>query len=54
MTAGTANAITAQLRGDLVVEGDMHLFMVFQRLFPGPPRSVTERTTRGVLEGRRR
>ena len=38
---GKANAMTAQLRGDLVVEGDLHLLMVFQRLFPGPPRSST-------------
>jgi hypothetical protein len=38
---GTANATAAQLRGALVVEGDLHLLMVFQRLFPGPPRSST-------------
>jgi hypothetical protein len=35
---GTANCLTAQLRGVLEVEGDLHLLMVFQRLFPGPPR----------------
>jgi hypothetical protein len=40
---GTANAMTAQLRGVLVAEGDLHLLMVFQRLFPGPPRSSTAR-----------
>jgi len=40
---GTANAMTAQLRGVLVAEGDLHLLMVFQRLFPGPPRSSTVR-----------
>ncbi len=38
---GRANAMAAQLRGALVVEGDLHLLMVFQRLFPGPPRSST-------------
>ena len=38
---GTANAMAAQLRGELVVKGDLHLLMVFQRLFPGPPRSTT-------------
>ena len=25
----------------LVVEGDLHLLMVFEQLFPGPPRSST-------------
>jgi hypothetical protein len=39
LIAGTANAVSAQLRGVLVVEGDLHLFLVFQRLFPSPPRS---------------
>ncbi len=38
---GRANAMAAQLRGALAVEGDLHLLMVFQRLFPGPPRSST-------------
>jgi len=38
---GRANAMAAQLRGALVVKGDLHLLMVFQRLFPGPPRSST-------------
>jgi hypothetical protein len=35
---GTANAMTAQLRGALVADGDLHLLLTFQRLFPGPPR----------------
>lgn len=39
LISGTANAVAAHLRGDLIAEGDLHLFMVFQRLFPGPPRS---------------
>jgi putative sterol carrier protein len=42
---GRANAMAAQLRGALVVEGDLHLLMVFQRLFPGPPRSWTASRT---------
>ncbi len=41
VAAGTANAFTAQFRGVLEVEGDFHLLMVFQRLFPGPPRQST-------------
>jgi len=40
MAQGTVNAIAAQLRGTLVVEGNLHLLMVFQRLFPGPPTST--------------
>ena len=38
MARGTMNAMAAALRGDLVVEGDLALVMLFQRLFPGPPR----------------
>ena len=37
---GRANALAAQLRGELLVEGDGHLLMVFQRLFPGPPTAT--------------
>ena len=37
---GTENAMAAQLRGALVVEGDLHLLMIFQRIFPGPPKST--------------
>jgi hypothetical protein len=52
LVAGTANAVTAQLRGVLIAEGDLHLFMVFQRLFPSPPRSDKNGPFRlGVSEG---
>jgi len=34
---GTENAMAAQLRGAVVADGDLHLLMTFQRLFPGPP-----------------
>ncbi len=37
ITEGTENAMAAQLRGALMVEGDLHLLMTFQRVFPGPP-----------------
>ncbi len=40
---GTENAMAAQLRGALVADGDLHLLMTFQRLFPGPPRQSTPR-----------
>ena len=43
ITRGTANAIASQLRGAIDVEGDLHLMMVFQRLFPGPPLSTGRR-----------
>ncbi len=40
---GTENAMAAQLRGALVADGDLHLLMTFQRLFPGPPRQSAPR-----------
>ncbi len=39
MAAGELNAVAALLRGALVVEGDWELMVLFQRLFPGPPRA---------------
>ena len=33
---GKANAMASMLRGELHVEGDSELLMVFQRIFPGP------------------
>ena len=33
---GRANAMASMLRGELHVEGDAELLMIFQRLFPGP------------------
>ena len=46
---GTQNAMASQLRGSVDVEGDLHLMMVFQRLFPGPPSSTGRRDP---IEGR--
>jgi hypothetical protein len=43
ITRGTENALASQLRGDIDVEGELHLLMVFQRLFPGPPSSTGRR-----------
>ena len=37
MVSGTMNAMAATLRGELAVEGDLGLVMLFQRLFPSPP-----------------
>ena len=47
LTLGEANAVSAALRGEIEIEGDVSLLLAFQRLFPGPPvtkRSGTERT----------
>jgi hypothetical protein len=49
VTRGTTNALASQLRGDIGVQGDLHLLMVFQRLFPGPPSSTGRRP---AIEGR--
>lgn len=46
---GTQNLMASQLRGSVDVQGDLHLMMVFQRVFPGPP-SATGR--RDPIEGR--
>ncbi|MER7441968.1 SCP2 sterol-binding domain-containing protein [Micromonospora avicenniae] len=35
MAAGQLRAPAAMLRNDLTVEGDMRLFVVFRRIFPG-------------------
>ncbi len=43
ITRGTANMMASQLRGAIHVDGDLHLMMVFQRLFPGPPSSTGRR-----------
>jgi putative sterol carrier protein len=38
--AGEKNAFTAGMRGDLQLEGDVGLAMLFQRVFPGPDDQV--------------
>jgi putative sterol carrier protein len=39
MAGGTVNATAAVLRGELAIEGNWELMVLFQRLFPGPPGS---------------
>jgi hypothetical protein len=46
LVTGRANATAALLRGALAVEGDANLLVLFQRLFPGPPRSRKQKRTR--------
>jgi putative sterol carrier protein len=36
---GEANIMTAFLRGELTVQGDPQMLVLFQRIFPGPPSS---------------
>jgi len=45
VASGTANAFAALLRGAANVEGDVQLLVLFQHLFPGPPRSRRRRAT---------
>ena len=40
IVTGEVNAVAAALRGAIVIEGDWHLLLLFQRLFPGPPRAA--------------
>ena len=36
VASGQVNAVAAVLRGEIAVEGDWRLLVLFQRLFPGP------------------
>jgi putative sterol carrier protein len=46
MVSGEVNAVAAALRGDIAIEGQPALALVFQRLFPGPG-STSERRSAG-------
>jgi putative sterol carrier protein len=46
VASGRANAFAALLRGAAEVEGDVQLLVLFQRLFPGPPRTRRRRTVK--------
>ena len=47
---GRVNVVAAYLRGMVAIEGDLELAVLFQRVFPGPPRSGG--TRRNVRQGR--
>ncbi len=47
LASGEANMMAAALRGAIGLEGDPELLVLFQRLFPGPPRSRSRRHTAG-------
>ena len=40
IAAGEVNALAAVLRGAIAVDGNWHLLVLFQRLFPGPPATA--------------
>jgi putative sterol carrier protein len=46
VATGRVNATAAVLRGVFEVQGDLGLLMLFQRLFPGPPRTRRRATAR--------
>ncbi len=50
---GEVNAMAALLRGAMGVEGDVELLVLFQKLFPGPPRSRSPRHTAGYASRKR-
>jgi SCP-2 sterol transfer family len=41
ITSGEVNAFAAALRGTIGIEGNPELLVLFQRLFPGPPKSTS-------------
>ena len=52
VAGGEVNATAAVLRGALALEGDWELMVLFQRLFPSPPRGSARDATAG--KGRRK
>ena len=51
IASGEENLMAAVLRGALTYQGDEHLLLAFQRLFPGPPSSRARQST--ASSGRR-
>ena len=45
IASGEENLMAAVLRGALTFQGDAHLLLAFQRLFPEPPRSRDQQCT---------
>jgi predicted lipid carrier protein YhbT len=40
IAVGKENAVAAFLRGAIGIDGNRQLLVIFQRLFPGPPRAA--------------
>ena len=53
MATGEANAMAAYLRGELTLEGDPELLVLFQRVLPGPPKRRLRRPSAGRQKARR-
>jgi predicted lipid carrier protein YhbT len=53
IASGETNALTALLREEVNVEGDVNVLVLFQRLLPDPPRS-RKRPRTSAPEGRKR
>ena len=51
IASGEENLMAAMLRGALTFQGNAHLLLAFQRLFPGPPSSRDQQGT--ASSGRR-
>ena len=43
IVSGEKNAMAAILRGEVAIEGDPELLVLFQRVFAGPPESIRRR-----------
>ena len=43
IATGRVNALAAVLRGLVGIEGDLNMLVLFQRVFPGPPRTRTRK-----------
>jgi putative sterol carrier protein len=53
IVSGEQNAMAALLRGAVGVEGRVQLLALFQRLFPGPPKSRRRRRTASSTRSRK-
>ena len=51
ITRGETSAVAAVLRGDIVIEGDRELLVLFQRLFPGPRGAAMSDDLIRILDG---
>jgi putative sterol carrier protein len=53
IAAGKVNAVAAVLRGAVAIEGNWHLLVLFQRLFPGPSGAAAATGETGVSRSSR-
>ncbi|MGO8907374.1 MAG: SCP2 sterol-binding domain-containing protein [Solirubrobacteraceae bacterium] len=53
LASGEINVQAALLREAVDVEGDLEMLMLFQRVFPGPPRARRRKRRAGDARGRR-